>query len=529
MIAPTARTHIGMLCVIGVAAIAVNSASYFLTGISPAYHQSSDATVHMVNWQEFTKNYSGNFKNDVLFQNYQEAPSGVLLADAALVRTSEFLHIDILDWSIIISAVSLALFLSGVYFLVFYSTKIPIIGLIISLVSILPVISLGLSSWGFFALGFVPKETSLGIGVWLTILYLRGASTNAKPKIAWFFALLGLSANFYPPAFFHYAVVLLTVEVIRGRALKKEHLLYGLIFLAASPLALYDIFIKASHFTPPVLAIIIDHYGTPLHSLSYLLVHYLRKQIIYTALVAALWYVYRHVLKKEYPPLIVLWYFIWCSTLVWSLVGVGIEVFAPLYMKYLISRISVWFYLASMIIVAYTGYELWFAKFRRSVWSTIVFSALLLLVLIGQTSILNVYSGLRNLGNTAADYKQYLSAVAQLHAVVPPDSLVLANPDTEANTLRTYGGVGTYVAAKDGLVSLFDGAAAEWWFVRYKEAEKVFAQKDFVAIEDYARAHDLSYYFFNMRDLQTGTSTLAKKIVLRTGQYGLIQFAPTQP
>lgn len=523
MTSHTTRTHIAILAFVFFVAFFVNRISYSTTGISLAYQQSSDATVHMVNWQEFSRNYAGNFDHDLMFQNYQEAPSGVLFVDKVLVRISEFLHIDLLDWSIVISALSLALFLSGVYFLVLYSTKSTLLGLVLTLVSIIPVISLGLSSWGFFALGFVPKELSVGISVWLTILYLQGVSTASRRKISWFFGLLGLFSNFYPPVFFHYALVLFTVEVIRQRAIKKEHILYGLIFLVASPVALYDIFVKAAHFAPPVLAIIYDHYGAPLHSLSYLVVHYLRKQIIYAALVGALWYVYRRVLKKEYPPRIVLWYAIWWSTLVWSLVGVGIEVFAPLYMKYLISRISVWFYLASMVIVAYTAYEIWFAKFSRSLTQLISFSLVLLIVLLGQTSILNVYNNLRDFKDAAPDYKEYLSVVTKLQLVVPPGSLILANPDGGANTIRTYGGVGTYVAAKDGNVTLFDGVAAQQWFDRYTETQKVFAQKDFSAIETYALAHGLHYYFFDTRDVQTGTTTLTKKTLLQSGPYGLAQ------
>ena len=519
----TYRTLIHLFIIL-FAAVLLNSASYFLTGISPAYRQSSDATVHVVQWQEFSQNYAGNFDNDVMFQSYQAQPTGTLFVDKVLVRMSELLHIDLLNWSIIISALSLALFLSGVYFLILYSTKKSLLALIISLVSIIPVISLGLSSWGFMTLGFVPKETSLGIAVWLTILYLRGVSTNSKLKISAFFALLGVFANFYPPLFCHFALVLLTVEVLRLRSIKKEHILYGLIFLVAAPVALFDIFIKAGHFTTPSVAIIISHYGAPLQSLSYLVLHYLRKQIIYAILVGGLWYLYRRVLKKQYPPIMSLWYAVWWSTLLWSLVGVGIEIFAPLYMKYLISRISVWFYLASMILIAYTAYEIWFATFARSLKQYLIFSLLLLLVLLSQTSVLNVYNGIRDLQYTATDYKAYLSVVTKIKDFVPTGSLVLANPDVGANTIRTYGDVGTYVAAKDGNVTLFDGASAMQWSERYTETREVFSQKSFSVIQSYALAHNLHYYFFNTGDIQSGTDALSKKTLFISGPYGLAKF-----
>jgi hypothetical protein len=503
------------------AAFLVNSAAYFLTGISPAYRQSSDATVHVVQWREDARTYAGNFAADTMFQDYQAQPTGTLFVDRLLVRASELLHVDLLDWSILISALSLALFLSGVYFLVLYTTRRRLLATLLALVSIAPVISLGLSSYGFLVGGFVPKETALGITVWLTILYVRGVSTGSRRDLALFFGLLGLCANWYPPSFYHYAAALLTVEVIRHRALRWESILYGLLFLVASPVALYDIFVKAAHFAPPVLSIIIAHYGVPLHSLSYLLLHYLRKQFIYLALVGGLWYLYRRVLKKPYPPALTLWYAIWWSTLAWSLIGVGIEVFAPLYMKYLISRISVWFYLASMIIVAYTAYELWVAKWGGSQKRLALFAAGLVIVLLGQTSILNVYAGLRDAQRNAPDYRDYLAVVTRLQSVVPTGALVLANPDDRANTLRTYGGVGTYVSAKDGNVTLFDGAAAAAWLARYTETQKAFATKDFSAIRSFALAHGLQFYFFDTRGITTGQPLLKKETVLQTGDYGL--------
>jgi hypothetical protein len=514
-------THAGLLSLIfGIAAL-VNSASYLLSGISPAYNQSSDATVHVVQWQEYATDYTGNFSQDVMFQNYQAQPTGTLFVDKMLVRASEFLHIGVLDWSIIISALSLILFLSGVYFLVLYSTKKPFLAFLLSVVSIVPVISLGLSGWGFLVAGFVPKETGLGITVWLTILYLRGVSTGSKKDIGLFFVLLGLFANWYPPMFYHYALAILTAEVLRVRAIRAEHILYGVLFLIASPVALYDIFVKAGHFAPPVLAIIINHYGVPLHSLSYLLLHYLRKQFIYAALIGVLWQVYRKVYRRDSTPLMTAWYAIWWSTLVWSLIGVGIEVFAPLYMKYLISRISVWFYLASMVLIAMSAYELWTLRFGRAVRATSLFCVILVVVLLAQTSILNVYHGFRDAEISGADYAQYLSIVTKLNSLVPTGTLVLANPDGEANTVRAYGGVGTYVAAKDGNVTLFDGTAATAWFDRYSEARGVFMTHDFATIATYARTHGLIYYLFDRRDITKGGDLLTAHTVLQSGNYGL--------
>ncbi len=515
------RIHVASLALIALVAFALNIAFFALTGIPSQHNLSSDATVHAVNWQEVSQSYKGQYENDVMFQAFPGVPTGVSLTEKILVRIGEFLHLPLLTLNIIFSWFSLGLFLSGVYFLAFYTLKNTLAALALALLSIVPVISLGLSGWGFLALGFVPKETAVGISIWLTILYLKGCKTDSKATVACFFALLGFFANWYPPVFCHYALVMLTVEVLRRRAIRVEHIAYGVLFLAAAPVAMYDIFFKAAHFAPPDLSIIVDYYGKTLQSPVYLLLHYLRKQILYAAIIGALWYVHRHVLKKETAPLMRVWYLIWWSTLLWSLVGVGIEVFLPLYMKYLISRISVWFYFASMIIVMYTGYELWREKFGLSTKSKALFFISVSVILLGQTSILSVYAGIRGYVQDADDYKQYLSAVTQLQTFVPPQSLVLANPDGRANTIRTYGGVGVYVAAKDGIVMLYDGEVARRWSSRYREVQGIFAQKDFAAIQSYAMAHDLQYYFFDKRDIQKGADLLAKKTVLQSGVYGL--------
>ncbi|MBX4216256.1 hypothetical protein KW797_04910, partial [Candidatus Parcubacteria bacterium] len=181
-----------------------------------------------------------------------------------------------------------------------------------------------------------------------------------------------------------------------------------------------------------------------------------------------------------------------------------------------------------MVIVAFTGYELWRAKFGWSVTQKAIFSIALLIVLLGQTSILSVYKGIRGDIEESSDYKQYLSVVTRLSSFVSPSSLVFANPDRGAATIRTYGGVGVYVAKKDAIVTLYDGVASAAWEARYKETQKVFATKDVTAIRAYALAHGLEYYFFNIKDINTGAASLERMTVLKEGDYGLAKFTAKQ-
>jgi len=513
--------HAAILLIIFAAAFLVNGAGYFLTGIPLKYHLSSDTLVHQVHWQEASKYYNGNFVNDAMFQNSNGWPTGQLFINKVLVRVAEAFRIDLLDWTIFISVFSLILFLSGVYFLVFYTLKNKLLGLVISLASIIPVISLGLSGWGFLVLGFVPKTLAVGITVWLSVLYFSGIIQNSKARIFDFFLLLGIFSNWYPIVFFHYAMVMLTVEVVMARKIKKEHILYGLIFLAASPVALFDLFVKSTGFSTPDIAVIYNHYTWVLHSWKYLIFHYLRKQIIYSAIIGGLWYIYRRILKMEYPKALHYWYAIWWSTLLWSLVGVGTELFAPLYMKYLLARISVWFYLASMVIVAYTSYEIYFAKFKRTVLHAAAYSLILLSVLLSQTSLLSTYDGIKDFRNEASDYKQQIAAILEIKEKVPTGTILLVNPDGEASNIRAYGGFGIYVSQKDGNVALTDGKAGAKWLKRYKETAEVFAQKDFNSIQNFAIEKKLQYYFFDKKDVERGTSILKSLIVYEQGDYGI--------
>jgi|GEM_PF-4884401 len=508
--------------VLAIVAVMVNAAPYFLTGIPLKYNQSSDTLVHLVHWQEAASDYAGNFEADEMFQQNQGWPTGQLFVNKVLVRIAEMLNIDFLSWSIFISWCSLALFLSGVYALVFYTLRSRLLAFLISLVSIVPVISLGLSSWGFFVRGFVPKELAVAITVWLTILYFSGVLSGSKKKIAWFFVSLGFFSNWYPIVFFHYALLMMIVEVVRAKAIRKEHFFYGVIFLAAAPVALYDLFAKIGGFSPPDLSLIYAHYTWPLHSLEYLFAHYLRKQFVYAALIGGLWYLYRKLLKKEYPSAFSVWYAMWWASLGLSLVGVGIELFAPAYMKFLLPRVSVWFYFVSMVIVAYSAYEIYAIKFSVTRLKSVLFSFGLIVVLLGQTSVISAYKGVFNFNKNAEDYRDYIAAIDALNEHAPLKTILLVYPDRQASGIRAYGGYGVYVSSKDGNVTLVDGEAARKWKARYDETVAVFATKDYAKIKKFAINHGLTHLFYDIRDIET-KGDLERATFIRFGNYGLAE------
>ncbi|KND49540.1 MAG: hypothetical protein AB203_00465 [Parcubacteria bacterium C7867-008] len=516
------KTDLILIAIVFFCAFLLNISFLAVSGVPLKYQLSSDAFVHAVHWTEFSTSYAGNFENDVMFQNNRSWPTGQLFIDAVFVRIGDFFGVGVLDWSIFISTISLLIFLSGVYSLVLYTTRNRVLAFCIALVSIIPVISLGLSGWGFLVKGFVPKELGLGIIVWLLILYFKAVEGGSRKKFFIFFALLGLLSNWYPVIFFHVAMIVLFAEVIRTRSIKLEFIAYGLVFLAAAPLALYDVFFRIGQFSPPNPSIILDHYTAVLHSWSYLLLHYLRKQIIYVALVLGLWFWCRREKNLPEGPSMTVWMALWWSTLILSLIGVGLE-FTP-YAKYLLARASVWFYLSSMVLVGTYGYILFTAKFGTSRRMKVIFAVLLIGILCAQTSVMNVVEGLSDGYRESKDTKELISALVEVDTLLRPQTMILANPNGEANLIRAYANKPTYVSSKDGNVALYDGDAADQWFARYNEVRDVLKTKDCVAFADYGKAHDLQYGFIDMTDFTEGVASCEKRAVVRSGKYALVKF-----
>jgi len=177
-----------------------------------------------------------------------------------------------------------------------------------------------------------------------------------------------------------------------------------------------------------------------------------------------------------------------------------------------------------MLIVGYTAWQLVRARWGSGYKVTMLFAFVLSAVLIAQSSISNLVGGFMEFRRDAAQYRDYVSAMQQLHTLVPLGSVVLANPDGEANTLRPYGDVASWVSAKDGNISLFDGDAARAWYARYKESQAAFATHDGAAIRSYALSHGLQYYAFNMSDLSVHQDVITKATLMRVGVYGLAKF-----
>ncbi|MEK9174472.1 MAG: hypothetical protein AAB725_00685, partial [Patescibacteria group bacterium] len=161
------------LLVILAAAVVYNLSLAFFTGVPAKYQLNSDAEVHLVHWREFSDENEVFLADDAMFK-LDIRPVGELFVDKIIVKVGEFLNINILSWSVIVSYASIIVFLSGVYFVVSRSLNNRLVGFLVGLGSVIPAFSLGGSSWGFPANGFLTRDLALGLGVWLFGLYLSG-------------------------------------------------------------------------------------------------------------------------------------------------------------------------------------------------------------------------------------------------------------------------------------------------------------------------------------------------------------------
>ncbi len=512
------KTIIIHLAIIFLVALLYNSTYFILTDVPLRYQLNGDAEVHVAHWREFSLKEADIFTKDDMFK-FDIRPAGELFIGKILARAGEFVGLDVLIWSLILSYISFAILLVGVYFVVSYSLDSYRVGFWVALGSIIPAYSLGGSSWGFTPHGFLPRELALGLAVWLLYLYFYSIKVNSIWHRRLVFLLAGLLANWYPVLFFHYVAVLILADIFKSRSIKLEHFLWGLIFIAGAGWAVADIITKSLSASPLNLEIFRQRFGYMLlDSWDYVFLRYLRRFIIYTVLVAVLYFLFnRKISYNEQNRFLKDWYAIFLSSGLLSLLGLYIENDTTL-ARLFISRTSVWFIFSAMVIIAYIFQAfggLTIKKFKP------LCSPILILIFIGQSMIPTVYRHISELRNSASDYKSFIVAMEELKDFVPPSEVILADPN-QAVKIRAYGSRSTYVAYKDGNIALLDGGKATIWSNRMKEVEAVMESGDLGRVNKFALDHKIKYFLFDNRMFPNFTNWKGN-ILFSSGAYVLAQ------
>lgn len=477
------------LTIVFLAALAVNMLPVAVGRTPLKYQLSSDAEIHVVFWQKYSQEYRGNFENDEMFNLHQRA-SGDLLANKIIVRVLDSVGVDVLTGSIFVSALALAIFLSGVYAVVAYSLKNQFLALLVALGSIVPAHTLGGSSWGFFANGYLPRDLAAAIAVWILLLYFHSIESSSKRSFLLVFVLAGLFANWYPVLFLHFAMVLLIAEIIRRRSISRDVIAAGFLFaLCAIPAAL-DVWLKRSQAGPIDMALLhMKHRYMMFLSWYHTIFKYLRRVIIYGFLVGVF---ARPACRQAGIPALKPWYAILAASLIISITGIFIENYTP-YAQFFFSRASLWFMFASMVILVSAIYEF----MRRQ--KIVPIGAVTLLVaglVFGMQS--NAYQFARSVLATremSSAHRQRIALYQKIQATTQPTDMILMDPP-EANEVRSYAERSVAVSWKDGGVSLYDGRGARQWHERYQEVAAVFDSGDLETIKAYARSKSIRHIIY---------------------------------
>ncbi len=481
------------LLVILAAAVVYNLSLAFFTGVPAKYQLNSDAEVHLVHWREFSDENEVFLADDAMFK-LDIRPVGELFVDKIIVKVGEFLNINILSWSVIVSYASIIVFLSGVYFVVSRSLNNRLVGFLVGLGSVIPAFSLGGSSWGFPANGFLPRDLALGLGVWLFGLYLSGVKSGSLRNIRLMFFTMGILANWYPLLFFHFSLALIFADIVRLKSLRQDHVFYGLIFCAGAIFAISDIVSKSLSFTAIDMGAFRGRFSyLLLESWDYALLRYLRRFILYFIAVALFYFASRKIFSKDSMSSLKPWYALWLSSGALSLFGLYLENYTS-FARFFISRLSVWFIFSSMVILAY---GIWLATgYKKSISRKILVVLGVLLIFLGQSMIPTAYRYARDLRANSADYLKEMAVIEKLKDITAPDDFIFMDPD-RAGKIRTYGARGTYVSWKDGNIAVLDGVGALEWSYRLKAADDAFNSRDFDKISAFGQANNIKYFLYS--------------------------------
>lgn len=417
-------------------------------------------------------------------------PAGERALTTVLARAGQALGIDVLDWSVIISIAALLVFVAGVYVAVRVAAG-PTEALIVAGASIVSVHALGGATYGFQPLGFLPRDLMLGPALLLIAMY-GVALRRGTAALAGVFFLCGLAANLYPVLFAHLALTLLGAELLRRRRIALPVLAFGAAAALGAAPAAVDVLSRSLVSTPVDVEVLrLRHDYQIVESIPLAVTQYLRRTIVYAGLIAALWWLMRRhlpIVARSLGP----WFALAASSLALSLVGVLLESARPELIRYLISRTSVFFIFASMVICCVGIRSLVSNRWPRSGPAAGVVAVLAIFAL--QSAAPSVVRGLVDTRTHLADRLAFHSIAQEVRALTSPDDVLIAPSDEVpdlAASLRTYARRPVWQTYKDLGVAQVDGIRARRGFERWTEMHAVLAGGDVDQIVEFMRANGI--------------------------------------
>lgn len=397
-------------------------------------------------------------------------PAGEQLLTAGVARIGQWIGVDLLDWSILVSIASLLLFVGAVYLAVLLAAG-PVNALIVATASIVPVHALGGATYGFQPLGFLPRDLMLGPAILIVAAYGAAIRRGSRAILLVFF-LCGIAANAYPVLFAHLTLCLAGAEVIRRRRLDLTligHLAAA--GLGAAPAAV-DVLSRSligAQIDVELVRFRMDY--QIIDSIPLAITQYLRRTIVYASLVSVVWWLVRRHAPPQAAHALEPWFALCVSSLVLSIGGVIIESSRPEFIKYLLSRTSVFFIFASMVVicVGVRALPLRVPRYGRG------------LAILGVLTIFALQSAapsvVRNVAETRASLPErvaFQAAAREVRKLTAFDDVVVAPSDEVpdlAASLRTYSRRPVWQTYKDLGVAQVDGVRARRGFERWTDMQ----------------------------------------------------------
>lgn len=515
-----AKRHALFLAIIFFIAAIFNALPWLLSGIPLSKQLSSDAENHIEHWYEYSRYYDGNFSQDKFFQ-YDIRPAGDLFISKIFTHIGESLGVKLPEWSIIISIIALGLFLSGVYALSYFALEDAFLALVVGLGSIMPTFALGGTSWGFRTLGYLPRELALGFALWLLLAFLYGKRRNiAWMPLAVFFAI-GIFANWYPILFFHFAIVLVVADIIQNRRISKEHFIYCVLFAVGAFFAIFDVISKAKETIAPNLDIVHIRLGYMyISSFTYGVFRYLRRVIIYAIWIPVLIFFSKKFLKERVKENFSFWLALWISAGGVMTVGVLLEQFT-VYAKFWLSKTSLFFIFASMIITSAILARVFEYYFPSRRFKKAILALLLLVIFVGQSSIPTIYRSLTGVVKHAESEKLFLEALDALSQHTTSKDIVLANTKY-SNKVRAYAKRSVYSSWKDGGVSVLDGKRGREWYERFIETNETLETNNLDIIIEFSRKNGITVLFLETNTIKNNAGPIKTQTFYQVGDYTII-------
>ena len=418
-------------------------------------------------------------------------PIGDQLLNKYIGLIAQYLSINLFSFSVFLSIISLLLFLTAIYFLCRETLESNSLALFISLWCIIEIHALGGTTFGFRALGFLPRDFALAISLFILYIYILALQRNSNKLLLASFFFCGIFTNYYSIAFVNLLGVLSVSEAIRQRTVSLKLISLILMWAALASPALMDLATKTSNWSSVDLRILRERNSFMIFTgFNIDSIKYIRRFFIHSV-AGIISMVYIGKSKAKIEP----WFYILSSSILLSITGIFIESTTE-YLRLFISRASQYVTISSMILCCYASSVFLRTHFAKYSSALLYFS--LSIFFLFQSSITSIFNMWQDQRTNRQNRDEFLIAAHYAAISTDKDSLFIvpSSPSQDlAASFRTYANRRIFTSYKDGGISLVDGERARIWEHKYKIQEEVFSSNSLQPLLSLMKDGGIDYIF----------------------------------